>query len=96
MSNGNNEYCSDVGSVLLSFGICAFIALIVVICKLCKKYSKETRLIWIVIFGIFASEVTLGSYWLFLVCICYAGTKRNVVTCENVIIKRRGDRFEYN
>ncbi len=86
MQNGNNEYCNDIGMLLLSFGILGVMILFILFKNSLKVKQKNVWIVWIAIASIFASEVTLGYYWLFLMSIGYCVKTNSEIQSEKVMI----------
>lgn len=72
ISNGHNEYLSDVTSILLTGGIIGFSYLAFLLKKIMSSQNELLKIISLAVIGIMSSEATIGALTMFYVCMVFA------------------------
>lgn len=68
ISNGHNEYVSDISSILLTGGLIGFTYIISLGIRIYRARYFNVKLMTCAVFGIFMSEASLGALTMFYVC----------------------------
>lgn len=77
ISNGHNEYLSDVTSILLTGGIIGFSYLAFLLKKIMSSQNELLKIISLAVIGIMSSEATIGALTMFYVCMVFATIDNN-------------------
>lgn len=72
ISNGHNEYLSDITSILLTGGIIGFSYLVFLFKKIMNSHNELLKIISLVVIGIMFSEATIGALTMFYICMIFA------------------------
>lgn len=86
ISNGHNEYLSDITSLLITGGIIGFVYIVYILKRIFVYKSKIAILMTLVVLGVMSSESTLGSLMMFYICMIFATlqiSNRNDGSTEN-------------
>lgn len=83
ISNGHNEYVSDISSILLTGGLIGFTYIISLGIRIYRYRYFNVKLMSCAVFGIFMSEASLGALTMFYVCLIFSLVNLNDTSKNN-------------